>query len=204
MEKIIKFWPQSEEQVLALMTETGNCFYCIKSNTNDLMLVEPMEPYVKNKRCSVYVIFDNNGKKYHILNHGSQVKPLDIICDYVPACFLLDNILVIAEHILAVPRLLVEEGYVFSQAKVINLLDGTEIRHFLPKEIFYSDAFVNALGNLVLIKGETVTQWGLGDGELEPVPFVEDDLKSWLSLSAMEPEKVGISSEDLQKLFDCV
>lgn len=201
MEKIIKFWPQSDEQVLALMTETGNCFYCIKSNTNDLMLVEPMEPYVKNKRCSVYVIFDNNGKKYHILNHGSQVKPLDIICDYVPACFLLDNILVVAEHIWAVPRLLVEEGYVFSQAKVINLLDGAEIRHSLPKEVFYSSVFVNVLGNLVLVKGEKVTQWGLREGELKQLPFDGDDLNSWLSCGVVKPEQVGISSEDVRKLF---
>ena len=201
MEKIIKFWPQSDEQVLALMTETGNCFYCIKSNTNDLMLVEPMEPYVKNKRCSVYVIFDNNGKKYHILNHGSQVKPLDIICDYVPACFLLDNILVVAEHIWAVPRLLVEEGYVFSQAKVINLLDGAEIRHSLSKEVFYSSVFVNALGNLVLVKGEKVTQWGLREGELKQLPFDGDDLNSWLSCGVVKPEQVGISSEDVRKLF---
>lgn len=201
MEKIIKFWPQSDEQVLALMTETGNCFYCIKSNTNDLMLVEPMEPYVKNKRCSVYVIFDNNGKKYHILNHGSQVKPLDIICDYVPACFLLDNILVVAEHIWAVPRLLVEEGYVFSQAKVINLLDGAEIRHSLPKEVFYSSVFVNALGNLALVKGEKVTQWGLREGELKQLPFDGDDLNSWLSCGVVKPEQVGISSEDVRKLF---
>ena len=201
MEKIIKFWPQSDEQVLALMTETGNCFYCIKSNTNDLMLVEPMEPYVKNKRCSVYVIFDNNGKKYHILNHGSQVKPLDIICDYVPACFLLDNILVVAEHIWAVPRLLVEEGYVFSQAKVINLLDGAEIQHSLPKEVFYLSVFVNALGNLVLVKGEKVTQWGLREGELKQLPFDGDDLNSWLSCGVVKPEQVGISSEDVRKLF---
>ena len=68
MEKIIKFWPQSDEQVLALMTETGNCFYCIKSNTNDLMLVEPMEPYVKNKK-----IAPNKKKVYQFKFDGTFV-----------------------------------------------------------------------------------------------------------------------------------
>lgn len=201
MSKIIKFWPQPDEQVLAFMTETGDCFYCIKNNTNDAMMVEPMEPYVKNKRCAIYVIFDNNGKKYHILNHGNQVKPLDMVCEYVPACFLLDDILVVAEHILEVPRLLVEEGYVFSQAKVINLSTGAEIKHHLPKDVFYSGVFVNALGNLVLIKGEEVIQFQFAEGELKQLPFDGDNLNSWLSCRVMAPEQVGIKSEELWQVF---
>ena len=205
MDKIIKFWPQSDERVAAFMTEAGKCFYAFRDADNCLVLVEPVDPYVKNDACSVYVIFDNKGRKYHVLSGGEQVKSLDIVCNYVPACFLLNNILVVAElaeHVLAVPGLTVKVDYIFSQAKVVNLSDGSEVKHSLPKEGFYADVFVNALGNLVLRRGEMITQWGFDEGELKLLPFEGDDLNSWLLLGVMEPEQVGIASEDLRQLFD--
>ncbi len=168
--------------------------------------MDECQPQAENFFATVYIVPDVDARMYRcfLLRKQENNVPflvMETVCSFIPRVFLTGKAAVVVEYVPSVPSLLIDEGYLFDKAMVFDLEAGRLAGHYLTKEPFCVDVFLNAKGNLMLESRTELKQFTYAGGCLTEIPVDFADLDVLLPYGVEKPEVFGFCPEDFREIF---